>query len=214
MKYAWIKEHSKSFSVKLMCKLFAITRSSYYNWIKNGSIVHKVDKPFNELLHKLFLEARGTYGTRRLKVVLERRYGIIVSRRKIQKSLNQLNLKVKMKQRYKVITTTSNHKLPISPNYLERDFYTNISNKVYVGDITYIPTNEGWLYLAVVIDMFSRKVVSWLMSYSLHTSLVNDALLMAIKRRAPKKGFIYHTDRGSQYASDSHRLLLKEHGIV
>lgn len=197
-----------------MCKLFAVTRSSYYNWVKNGSIVNKVDKPFNELLQKLFLEARGTYGTRRLKVVLEKRYGIIVSRRKIQKSLNQLNLKVKMKRRYKVITTTSDHKLPISPNYLERDFYTNDSNKVYVGDITYIPTNEGWLYLAVVIDMFSRKVVGWSMSHSLHTSLVNDALRMAIKRRSPKKGLIYHTDRGSQYASYEHKALLEKHGIV
>jgi transposase InsO family protein len=197
-----------------MCKLFAVTRSSYYNWVNNGCVVQKIDKPFNDLLHKLFLEARGTYGTRRLKVVLEKRYGIIVSRRKIQKSLNQLNLKVKMKRRYKVITTTSDHKLPISPNYLERDFYTNDSNKVYVGDITYIPTNEGWLYLAVVIDMFSRKVVGWSMGHSLHTSLVNDALRMAIKRRSPKKGLIYHTDRGSQYASYEHKALLQKHGIV
>jgi len=162
-----------------MCKLFVVTRSSYYSWIKNGCIVEKIDKPFNTLLQKLFMEARGTYGTRRLKVVLEKRYGIIVSRRKIQKSLNQLNLKVKMKRRYKVITTTSDHKLPISPNHLKRDFYTTNANKVYVGDITYIPTQEGWLYLAVVIDIYSRKVVGWSMSHSLHTSLVNDALTMA-----------------------------------
>jgi len=87
---------------------------------------------------------------------------------------------------YKVITTTSAHKLPISPNHLERDFYSSNSNKVYVGDITYVPTNEGWLYLAVVIDIFSRKVVGWSMSHSLHTSFVNDALRMAVKRRTPK----------------------------
>jgi len=139
---------------------------------------------------------------------------VIVSRRKIQKSLSQLNLKVKMKRRYKVITTTSDHKLPISPNHLERDFYTSNSNKVYVGDITYIPTREGWLYLAVVIDIYSRKVVGWSMSHSLHTLLVNDALLMAIKRRAPKKGLVYHTDRGSQYASYEHKTLLEKYGIV
>jgi len=197
-----------------MCKLFVVTRSSYYSWIKNGCIVEKIDKPFNTLLQKLFMEARGTYGTRRLKVVLEKRYGIIVSRRKIQKSLNQLNLKVKMKRRYKVITTTSDHKLPISPNHLKRDFYTTNANKVYVGDITYIPTQEGWLYLAVVIDIYSRKVVGWSMSHSLHTSLVNDALTMAIKRRQPKKGLIYHTDRGSQYASYKHKALLEKYGIT
>ncbi|MCT7631230.1 IS3 family transposase [Aliarcobacter butzleri] len=135
-----------------MCKIFNLTRSSYYHWLNNGCVIERVDKPFNNLLKKIFEEARSTYGTRRLKVILSKRYGLIVSRRKIQKSLSQMNLKVKMKRRYKIITTTSNHKLPISPNHLERDFYSPNSNKAYVGDITYIPTNEGWLYLAVVID--------------------------------------------------------------
>lgn len=197
-----------------MCKLFCLTRSSYYHWLDNGCIIEKVDKPFNALLKKIFEESRATYGTRRLKVILEKRYGLIVSRRKIQKSLMQMNLKVKMKRRYKVITTTSNHKLPISANHLERDFYSSNSNKAYVGDITYIPTNEGWLYLAIVIDIFSRKVVGWSMNHSLHTSLVNDALLMAIQRRSPKKGLIYHTDRGSQYASYEHKNLLEKYGII
>lgn len=197
-----------------MCRLFSLTRSSYYAWVKNGSVIEKIDKPFNELLQKLFQEARGTYGSRRLKVILEKRYGIVASRRKIQRSLGQMSLKVKMKRRYKVITTTSDHKLPISPNHLDRDFYTHHSNIVYVGDITYVPTNEGWLYLAVVIDIYSRKVVGWSMSHSLYTSLVNDALLMAIKRRNPKRGLIYHTDRGSQYASYEHKSILEKYGIV
>lgn len=196
-----------------MCKLFNLTRSSYYQWLDNGCIVEKVDQPFNNLLKKIFEDARATYGTRRLKVILEKHYGLIVSRRKIQKSLTQMNLKVKMKRKFKVITTTSNHKLPISPNYLNRDFYSSNANKAYVGDITYIPTNEGWLYLAVVIDIFSRKVVGWSMSHSLHTNLVNDALLMAIKRRNPKQGLIYHTDRGSQYASYEHKNILEQYGI-
>ena len=196
-----------------MCKLFNLTRSSYYQWLDNGCIVEKVDQPFNNLLKKIFEDARATYGTRRLKVILEKHYGLIVSRRKIQKSLTQMNLKVKMKRKFKVITTTSNHKLPISPNYLNRDFYSSNANKAYVGDITYIPTNEGWLYLAVVIDIFSRKVVGWSMSHSLHTNLVNDALLMAIQRRNPKQGLIYHTDRGSQYASYEHKNILEQYGI-
>ncbi len=184
-----------------MCKLFNVARSCYYNWIQKGCIINKVDKQFNKLIKEIFEQSRATYGTRRLKEVLKQQYGLIVSRRKIQKSLSQQNLKVKMKRRFKVITTTSNHKLPISPNHLERDFYSKTIDKIYVGDISYIPTNEGWLYLAVIIDIYSRKVVGWSMSHSLHTSLVNDALMMSIKRRNPKKGLIYHTDRGSQYAS-------------
>ena len=197
-----------------MCKLFDLTRSSYYAWIKNGCVVNKIDKPFNELIQNIFEQSRATYGTRRIKEVLKQRYGLIVSRRKIKNTLYQLNLKVKMKRRFKVITTTSNHKLPISPNHVNRDFYSNTIDKIYVGDITYIPTNEGWLYLAVVIDVYSRKVVGWSMSHTLKTSLVNDALLMAIKRRNPSKGLIYHSDRGSQYASYEHKNLLEQYGII
>jgi len=139
---------------------------------------------------------------------------MIVSRRKIQSVLNYLNLKVKMKRRFKISTTNSKHNLPIAPNRINRDFYSSTSDKVYVGDITYISTKQGWLYLATVIDVYSRKVVGWSMDDSMRTSLVNDALLMAIKRRNPNKGLIYHTDRGSQYASYEHRDLLKSNGIV
>ena len=98
-----LDRYRQSFSIQVMCQLFSVTRSSYYSWVNNGCIVEKIDKPFNAQLQQLFEEARGTYGTRRLKVILEKRYGIIVSRRKIQNSLQQLNLKVKMKRRYKVI---------------------------------------------------------------------------------------------------------------
>ena len=197
-----------------MCKLFKVSRSCYYNWIQKGCVVNRVDVEFNKLIRNVFEQSRATYGTRRLKEVLKQRYGLLVSRRKIQKTLKQLNLKVKMKRRFKVITTTSNHTLPIAPNHVNRDFYSSSTDKVYVGDITYVPTKEGWLYLAVVIDIYSRKVVGWSMRYSLHTSLVNDALLMAIKRRNPKKGLIYHTDRGSQYASYEHKNLLEKYGII
>lgn len=99
-----------------------------------------------------------------MKEVLKQRYGLIVSRRKLQRTLKYLNLKVKMKRRFKVITTTSNHTLLVAPNYLQRDFYASTADEKYVGDITYVPTNEGWLYLAVVIDIYSRKVVGWSMN--------------------------------------------------
>lgn len=112
------------------------------------------------------------------------------------------------------MTTDSNHNLPIAPNLLNREFSVNQANKYYVGDITYIWTEEGWLYLAVVIDLFSRQVVGWSMNKSMRASLVNDALSMAIFKRKPAKGLIWHTDRGSQYASYSHRALLESHGII
>ena len=111
-------------------------------------------------------------------------------------------------------TTDSNHGLPVAQNLLDRDFNSELADTKYVGDIRYIHTAEGWLYLATVIDLFSRKVVGWSMDDHMRVSLVNDALEMAIKRRNPPSGLIWHTDRGSQYASRSHRDLLQEHEIV
>ena len=107
-----------------------------------------------------------------------------------------------------------NHNLPIVPNILNRDFYASNPNEKYVGDITYIPTGEGWLYLATVIDLYSRKVVGWSMNDTMKVSLVNDALNMAIRHRNPQKGLLWHTDRGSQYASYAHKDLLQKHGII
>ena len=126
--------------------------------------------------------------------------------------MREMGLSCKTKKKFKM-TTDSKHQLPISPNVLARDFTASMPNEKYVGDITYIWTQEGWLYLAVVIDLFSRKIVGWSIQNHMRTSLVNDALLMAIWRRKPSKGLIWHTDRGSQYASYSHREILQQHGI-
>jgi transposase InsO family protein len=196
-----------------MCKILRVDRVSYYHWIKIGCVVKKVDKKLNELIEIIFTQGRSNYGTRRIKKALLERYGFIVSRRRIGAIMNDLGLKVKTKKRYK-ITTDSNHNLPIAQNILNRDFYASNPDEKYVGDITYIPTNEGWLYLATVIDLYSRKIVGWSMDDNMKVSLVNDALNMAIKNRKPPKGLIWHTDRGSQYASYSHKDLLEENGIV
>lgn len=128
--------------------------------------------------------------------------------------MKSLNLRTKMKRKFKVTTTNSNHNFTIAPNRINRDFYSSNPNNKYVGDITYIKTNQGFLYLATVIDLYSRKVVGWSMDDTMKTSLVNDALLMAIKRRNPAKGLIWHTDRGAQYASYEHKDLLRKYGIV
>ena len=148
-----------------------------------------------------------------LKTNSSKRYGLLISRRRIGAIMKDLGLVARTKKRYKINTTNSNHNLPIAPNLLERDFYASSPDEKYVGDITYIPTNEGWLYLATVIDLYSRRIVGWSMDDNMKTSLVNDALNMALISRKPPKGLIWHTDRGSQYASYAHKDLLNQHGI-
>lgn len=196
-----------------MCKVLKVNRASYYHWISSGSIIKKVDVKLNELVESIFIQGNNTYGTRRIQDRLLLNFGLIVSRKRISNIMKELKLKVKMKRRYKN-TTDSNHNLPIAPNILNRDFYASNPNEKYVGDITYISTGEGWLYLATVIDLYSRKVVGWSMDDTMKVSLVNDALNMAIRHRKPKQGLVWHTDRGSQYASYSHKDLLENHNIV
>jgi len=197
-----------------MCRILKVDKSSYYHWIKRGCVVQKVDSKLNELIEIIFVQGRQNYGTRRIKDRLEQRYGVIVSRRRISMIMKDLKIVVKTKKRYKINTTNSNHNLPIAPNILDRDFYASSPDEKYVGDITYIPTSEGWLYLATVIDLYSRKIVGWSMDESMKVSLVNDALNMAIQSRNPPTGLIWHTDRGSQYASYSHKDLLQQNGIT
>jgi len=176
--------------------------------------MEKVDEELNALIKGIFKEGREAYGQKRIKEALQSKHGLVVSKRRIGKIMKSLNLIPKMRKKFKLNTTDSNHNLPIAPNILDRNFNSNLTDTKYVGDITYIHTAEGWLYLATVIDLFSRKVVGWSMDDNMRVSLVNDALEMAIKRRKPKDGLIWHTDRGSQYASHAHRNLLKENGIV
>jgi len=197
-----------------MCKSFKVDKSSYYHWIKCGCVMKRIDKKLNELIEIIFIQSRQTYGTRRIKDKLLQNYGFIVSRRRIKNIMKDLNLSVKMKKRFIVNTTNSNHNLPIAPNILNRDFSSFLPDTKYVGDITYIPTNEGWLYLATVIDLYSRKIVGWAMDDNMKTTLVNSALEMAISRRKPLKGLLWHTDRGSQYASYSHKDLCQKYGII
>ena len=194
-----------------MCKVLKVSRSCYYRWL---SIEKQEDTKLNNLIKNIFETSNSTYGTRRIKHQLVKDYGLIVSRRRIGKIMKKLGLVCKNKKRFRVKTTNSNHNFLIAPNRLNQDFFVTKPNQVYVGDITYIPTKQGWLYLAVVIDLFSRRVIGWSMDDTMKTSLVNDALLMAIQRRKPKPGLIWHTDRGSQYASDSHKQLLKKFGII
>jgi putative transposase len=196
-----------------MCKIMKVDKASYYHWIKSGCVIKKIDMHLNKLIEAIFIQGRNNYGTRRIAGKLLELYGLIISRKRIANIMKDLHLKVKMKRRYKN-TTDSNHNLPIAANVLNRDFYASTPDEKWLGDITYIHTGEGWLYLATVIDLYSRKIVGWSMDDTMKVSLVNDALNMAIQQRNPPVGLIWHTDRGSQYASYSHRDLLLHHGIT
>ena len=153
-----------------------------------------------------------TYGSRRMKKTLND-LGFPIGRSKARKLMKEANIQVRYRKKYKV-TTNSNHKQPVYDNVLGRQFTVSQPDQAYVSDITYIWTLEGWLYLAVVIDLFSRKVVGWSMSSRMKAQLVTDALRMAIWQRKPKAGVIVHSDRGSQYASKAYRRLLKAHGFT
>lgn len=196
-----------------MCKFMKVSRSCYYEWLTNpGCGRGQEDKELAEMIKAIFQEGRNTYGSRRIKKKLVRQ-GIIISRRRIVRLMKENNLVCKTKRKFKA-TTDSRHNKTIAPNLLERKFNVQQPNRYWVGDITYIPTEEGWLYLATVIDLYSRKVVGWSMSNRMKAELVNRALLMAIWRRKPDEGLVWHTDRGSQYASDSHLKIIKQHHIV
>jgi len=196
-----------------MIRIQDVSSSGYYNWLYRPKTSREQENEIlGDHLKCLFKEGRKNYGTRRLKNRLEE-IGYIVSRRRIGRFMKVNKLFCKTKRKFKV-TTNSNHSKHIAPNLLNRQFNTNKRDRYYVGDITYIFTREGWLYLAVVIDLYSRQVVGWSMNKRMGAALVNDALLMAIWKRKPAKGLIWHTDQGSQYASDSHRKILAQHGII
>lgn len=155
--------------------------------------------------------SQNTYGSRRMRKALNV-LGYPVGRYKARKLMKEAQVQVRHRKKYKA-TTNSNHRQPVYDNLLERQFDVKQPNEVYVSDITYVWTQEGWLYLAVVIDLYSRKVVGWSMSSRMKAKLVCDALRMAIWQRHPKAGLIHHSDRGSQYASQAFRRLLKAHEL-
>jgi putative transposase len=196
-----------------MCRLLSVSRSAYYAWLNAKPSKRELeDNELKERIKQLFYEGRGNYGTRNIASGL-RKQGMIASRRRIGRLMKAMGLACKTKRKFKV-TTNSKHNAPIAPNLLNQQFSVTRPNQCYVGDITYIPTQEGWLYLSVVIDLYSRHVVGWAMDKHMKASLVNQSLLMAIWKRKPPKGLIWHSDRGSQYASNSHRQILAQHHIT
>jgi len=166
-------------------------------------------------IRAVFTANRGAYGWPRIWRELSAR-GVRVGKRRVQRLMQQHGIRARGRRRFRVTTTDSRHSLPIAPNLLNRNFAVAAPNQAWTGDITYIPTHEGWLFLAVVIDLFSRRVVGWSMHPEMRSNLVIDALQMAWFRRAPDKstGRIFHSDRGSQYASHEFSRVLQQYGIT
>lgn len=209
MKYSFITQHKNTYPVSLQCQVLGVKRSGYYHYV-----AHTAKKPedptHQEMVQwvRALAESSGyTYGSRRMKKALNA-LSYPVSRQKARKLMQEAGVQVRHRKKYKV-TTNSNHKQPVFDNLLNREFDVASPNQVYASDITYVWTQEGWLYLAVVIDLYSRKIVGWSMSSRMTAQLVCDALTMAIWQRRPGAGLIHHSDRGSQYASHAFRQLLQ-----
>ena len=214
MKYGFITQHKKTWPVSLMCQVLGVSRFNYYRYEKRQSEIEP-DPQYDEMIEwveKIADASDFTYGVRRMKRALNA-LGYPVGKQRTRALMKAAGVSVKRRKKYKV-TTNSNHKQPVFDNVLTRDFATQQPDQAYVSYITYIWTQEGWLYLAVVIDLFSRKVVGWSMSSSMTAQLVCDALTMALWQRKPKAGLLHHSDRGSQYASRQFRQLLKTHRVT
>jgi len=187
--------------VEIQCRVLRVSRAGFYSWLKRG--ISKQDSERQELLKEIKLihkGSRGNYGSPRVQEALKKK-GIHHNHKKVEKIMKENGISAKRKKKFK-ITTDSNHKLPIAENVLNRQFQTEEKDKVWVSDITYVSTEEGWLYLSVFIDLYSRKVLGWSMSSWITAELVLNAFRMAIAKRGYKVSPLVHSDRGSQYASD------------
>lgn len=189
-----------------------MSRSAYYAWRASGRVVQAEEVLLKNKLRFLFEKSRRTYGSRRLVKAL-RKEGESIGRFKVRRLMVQLKLDVRYPKRFRV-TTDSQHRLGAAPNTLNRQFNPTAPNQVWTADITYVWTLEGWMYLAVILDLYSRQVIGWAIDDHMKTTLCIRALQMAYWRKKPGKGLLHHSDRGSQYASDAYRGQLKAMGMV
>lgn len=218
MKYAFIQRHCTVWPISVQCRVLNVSVSGYHGHLARQASTaprrYLSDEALLVPIKAIHTRTKRAYGWPRIWREL-RNEGVRVGKRRVQTLMRMHGIRAKGKKRFKV-TTDSNHDLPIAPNLLNRQFGVRKPDTVWVGDITYIATDEGWLFLAVVIDLFSRQVVGWSMREDMTRDIVIDALRMAWFRRHPgkKSGLIFHSDRGSQYASEDFRNVLKDYGIT
>lgn len=220
MRYHWIDRHQDQFPVRIMCRVLEVSSSGFYDWVQQPPTDHPILRGKraigqDELARQILAarDPRGVYGSPRITRELNAA-GINVSRKRVEKCMRQRRLHAATVKRFVPQTTDSNHPFPTADNLLDRNFVATAPNQKWVCDVTCIETAEGWLYLASVMDLYSRMIVGWSMADHMRTELIADALGMAIARRRPRPGLLHHSDRGSQYASHDYRHLLAEHGII
>jgi transposase InsO family protein len=213
VKFAFIDAEKTSFPVEFMCGELEVSRSGYYAWRRRKPSKHAVDDAeLAKEIASFHAASRGTYGSPRIHEDLKGA-GRKIGRKRVARLMRQQRLAARRRRRFKR-TTDSSHAMPIAPNLLERDFRADRPNEVWVTDITYVWTREGWLYLAAIVDLYSRAVVGWAMSEHIDTALVLSALAMAVMNRRPPPGLVGHSDRGSQYASAAYQRALDDNGII
>jgi putative transposase len=213
VKYAWIDGQREAYPLQSMCDLLDVSTSGYADWKACGGPTHWLSEAqLLVLIRAIHAEYRQAYGSPRMTEELKSR-GIPVSKERVRRLMQAHGIRARHKRRYKA-TTDSKHGMPVAPNLLDRQFATTAPDQIWTADITYIPTREGWLYLAVVMDLHTRMIVGWAMDGRMTRELVINALRMARFRRKPAPGLLHHSDRGSQYCSGDYQALLAEYGMV
>ncbi len=212
MIFSFIERHKDAWPVTVMCNTLGVSPAGFYAWRQRprSEQEQRRDALLVEI-RTIHAEVKQRYGSPRIHAELKAQ-GVECCVNTVAKLMHDNDIRSKTAKKFRN-TTDSNHPLPVADNILDRQFAPSGPNEKWVGDITYIPTREGWLYLAAVEDLYSRKVVGWSMADHMESRLVVDALEMAVARRLPGEGLLAHTDRGSQYASDHYQTLLKKHGI-
>jgi len=216
MKYAFIETERGELPVKRACGTLRVSTSGYYGWQqrRQSSVERGDEDALVAQIRAVFAESLGTYGSPRVSAAL-RQAGVVCNRKRVARLMRKHHLVAKHRRQRRVKTTDSRHPFPIAPNRLQRDFSAQRPNEKWVADFAYIDTADGWLYLALVLDVFSRKIVGWAMENHMETSLVEQALRMALTRRRPKLNeLLHHSDRGSQYASLTYQQLLAAHHVT
>lgn len=213
MKYVFMKEHRRLFSIERMSRVLNVSRSGYYRFIQAmPSLRAKENKRLVDNIKRVHAQSRQTYGSPRVHAQL-REQGENCSRKRVARLMKQQGLQAKMRKRFK-ITTKANPAAKAAPNLLQQDFTAKQPDQRWVADITYVATQEGWLYVAAVLDLFSRRIVGIAMSERMTTELIKAALQQALTHRKPAAGLIHHSDRGSQYTSKAFQTLLCQHNII
>jgi len=203
VRYEFIDVEKANYPIRILARVMEVSRSGYYAWLSRDEGRRAIeDAHLLRLIRSIWKKSRKTYGSPRITEDLHK-LDKQVSRNRVARLMRKNGIRSKHRRRFRV-TTQSNHSRPVAPNLLEREFSAENPDKVWVGDITYVWTLEGWLYLAVLLDLFSRRVVGWSMSERIKDDLTLSALEMAIESRRPEAGLIHHTDRGSQYASNDY----------